>query len=69
MTQSSFGDWRIRLGIVLGILVFCFWVVAENILYPGTEASVHAPEAWWTIRLTMVCMLGAAVLSDKLKGQ
>ena len=55
MNQMSFGDWRIRLGIVLGVLVFS-----------GTMAAldIHADEAWWTIRIITLGMLGAMVVSD-----
>ena len=57
-----FGDWRVRLGIVLGVLVFCGAIIVWDMV--SGETAVHAREAWWSIRLILVATLGAAAFSD-----
>lgn len=62
--QKPFGDWRIRLGITLGIVVFCMGVVVWCMAHPDAPLAAHAEQAWSSIRVVLVAMLGAAVISD-----
>ena len=56
MPNVSFSDWRIRLGIVLGVLVFCFNAIVFKLA---------AVEAWTTINIITVAALGVGLKNDK----
>ena len=48
----TFSDWRIRLGITLGVLVFCFYAIVTGLA---------TTEAWTTINIITVAALGVGL--------
>jgi hypothetical protein len=64
---SPFGDWRVRLGICLGVLVFCFGVIVWSLVDPSGPHQTNAAQAWNIVWITVVAVLGASALSDKWK--
>lgn len=61
---TPFGDWRIRLGIVLGVLTFCMSVVVWSLVAPSPEALDAASHAWVVIGGVTVAALGIAAATD-----
>lgn len=57
MDDLGFKDWRIRLGITLGILVFSMGLIALD---------KHVDEAWETVRFVLAVMLLAGAARDYL---
>jgi len=59
-TNVAFSDWRIRLGIVLGVLVFCFYAIVMKLA---------TTEAWTTINFITLGCLGVGAYERKFDGQ
>jgi hypothetical protein len=57
----------VRLGICLGVLVFCFGVIAWSLVDPSAAHQTNAAQAWNIVWITVVAVLGASALSDKWK--
>jgi hypothetical protein len=60
--RPGFGDWRIRLGITLGVLVWSAYMAMF-------EGEAHVGPAWWTIQMITVVMLGVSGAVDVMKGK
>lgn len=59
---SPFGDWRIRLGITLGVIVFCMGVIGWDLV---SDAKENPDDAWEVLKWVTIAMLGISALGDK----
>lgn len=65
--RSPFGDWRIRLGIVLGVLVFSAGMIVWSTIDQTPMGERNNTAAWWCITAVVISALGVSAISDRLK--
>jgi hypothetical protein len=59
------GDWRVRLGIVLGVMVFSAGMIVWSTVDPTGMAERNNSAAWWCITAVVIAALGVSALSDR----